>query len=120
MAEYIVQRRPFVVPTSDGKRIEEHFGRASEQVGDYSIAHMIAPEAWSEPAQTPDFDEITIMISGRLRAVVGEDLVEVKAGESIFVPRGVRVRYSNPFGRPAEYWSVCIPAFTLESAHRED
>lgn len=120
MAEYIVQRRPFVVSTSDGKRIEEHFGRVSEQTGNYSIAHMIAPEAWSEPAQTPDFDEITIMIAGRLRAVVGEDVVDIKAGESLFVPRGVRVRYSNPFGRPAEYWSFCTPPFTPETAQRED
>ncbi len=119
MAEYIVQRRPFIVPTSDGKRIEEHFGRASEQAGDYSIAHMIAPEAWSEPAQTPDFDEITIMIAGRLRVHFADEVVEVKAGESIFIPRGVRVRYSNPFGRPAEYWSFCTPAFTAETSHGE-
>ena len=29
MKNYKVQKNPFVVPTDDGKLIEEHFGKAS-------------------------------------------------------------------------------------------
>jgi hypothetical protein len=29
------------------------------------------------------------------------------------------VQYSNPFDEPAEYWSVCRPAFAPDKVHRE-
>jgi ethanolamine utilization protein EutQ len=62
---YTIQTSPFVVPTTDGKIIKEHFGRASDGNSQLSIAHMIAPAGWSEPFQTPEFDEYTFIISGR-------------------------------------------------------
>jgi hypothetical protein len=30
MAKYKIQEKPFVVPTTDGKLIEEHFGKATD------------------------------------------------------------------------------------------
>ena len=48
MKNYSIQRTPFVVPTDDGKLIEEHFGQSSIQA-DLSLAHMVAPPGWSEP-----------------------------------------------------------------------
>jgi ethanolamine utilization protein EutQ len=57
MAErFVKQTKPFVVPTTDGKHIAEHFGRASTGETALSIAHMIAPPFWSEPVQRPEFD----------------------------------------------------------------
>ena len=53
--KYFKQTVPFIVPTNDGKLIEEHFGGASTQQNDVSIARMIAPPGWSEPAQIPEF-----------------------------------------------------------------
>ena len=55
--KYTIQNNPFVVPTSDGKVIKEHFGMATNNNSQLSIAHMIAPAGWSEPFQTPEFDE---------------------------------------------------------------
>ena len=63
--KYIIQSKPFLVPTDDGKVIREHFGRLSEGNEDISIAHMIAPPGWSEPFQTPEFDEFTFVIKGK-------------------------------------------------------
>ena len=40
---YKIQKQPFVVPTTDGKLIEEHFGLVATQSKDLSLAHMIAP-----------------------------------------------------------------------------
>ena len=57
MKKYIIQNSPFIVPTSDGKLIEEHFGNATDQNSQISIAHMIAPPKWSEPFQTPEFED---------------------------------------------------------------
>lgn len=119
MAGFIIQKKPFVVPTEDGKLIEEYYGKASIDKGDYSIAHMIAPPGWSEPFQTPDFDEITYIISGRKSIEADGQKVIISKGESIFIERGTRVRYSNPFEETVEYISFCIPAFTAEKVNRE-
>ena len=42
MKKYQIQSTPFVVPTTDGKLIEEHHGRVATQNEAISIAHMIA------------------------------------------------------------------------------
>lgn len=120
MKNYFLQTKPFVVPTTDNKLIEEHFGNATINAGDFSFAHMIAPPKWSEPFQTPDFDEVTYIFSGRKKIEVDGDEVILEKNQSIFIKRGVRVRYSNPFDEPCEYVSVCMPAFTIEKANRED
>ena len=52
---YKIQKQPFVVPTTDGKLIEEHFGLVATQSKDLSLAHMIAPPGWIEPFQTQVF-----------------------------------------------------------------
>lgn len=116
--KYAVQRSPFVVPTTDDKLIEEHTGGASTGEDRLSIAHMVAPPGWSEPPQTPEFDEYTLMVAGRKRVVVDGDEIEIGAGESLLVRAGARVQYSNPFDEPADYWSVCVPAFSPERVHR--
>jgi mannose-6-phosphate isomerase-like protein (cupin superfamily) len=117
---YLKQASPFVVPTSDGKLIEEHFGRASAGGGALSIARMVAPPGWSEPAQRPEFDEYTLVIRGRKRVSVDGEELTVAAGESLLVRRGASVRYANPFAEEVEYVSVCAPAFAPELAHRDE
>ncbi|MFN8672757.1 MAG: cupin domain-containing protein [Candidatus Sericytochromatia bacterium] len=119
MEKYIKQDNPFIIPTTDGKLIEEHFGMASTKDNAFSIARMVAPANWTEPHQTPDFDEITIMIKGKKVLEVNGEKITVKAGESILIKKGSRVRYSNPFDEDAEYWSVCIPAFSIDLVNRE-
>jgi mannose-6-phosphate isomerase-like protein (cupin superfamily) len=120
MKPYYVQNKPFIVPTIDGKLIEEHFGKASIEDGNYSFAHMIAPAGWSEPFQTPEFDEITYVFKGRKKVEIGDETIVLEANQSLSIKKGVRVRYSNPYNEPAEYISFCLPAFTLEGAHREE
>ncbi len=118
MAKYKVQKSPFTVPTSDGKLIEEIWGHSTGN-SDISIAHMVAPPGWSEPHQTPEFDEYTYLIKGRkLFDIDGESIV-LEAGESIKIEKGARVRYSNPFEEPCEYISVCLPAFSVDLVNRE-
>lgn len=116
---YFLQNKPFVVPTTDGKLIEEHFGRVATKHENISIAHMIAPPHWSEPHQVPTFDEWTLVSKGRKSVEVDGLKNIVEAGQSILVNKGSRVRYSNPFDEPCEYWSVCTPAFSMEEVNRE-
>lgn len=113
------QQAPFVVPTTDGKLIEEHFGLATGGNGQLSIAHMIAPPGWSEPPQTPGFEEYTLVSSGRKKVeACGHEYI-LEAGQSIRIPAGTKVRYSNPFAEPCEYWSICLPAFSPGTVHRD-
>ena len=117
--KYFKQDKPFVVPTTDGKLIEEHFGLATTKDPNLSIAHMIAPPGWGEPHQNPEFDEYTFVSRGKKMFEVDGEEITVSAGQSILIKKGSRVRYSNPFDEACEYWSVCIPAFSLELVNRE-
>ena len=117
---YFKQDKPFVVPTTDGKLIEEHFGNATTKTSGLSIAHMVAPPGWSEPHQNPEFDEYTLVSRGKKKFEVDGEEIIVSAGQSILIKKGSRVRYSNPFDEECEYWSVCMPAFSLALVHRED
>lgn len=119
MKKYTLQQKPFVVPTTDGKLIEEHFGNATTGGDNISIAHMIAPPHWSEPFQTPDFDEYTYIIKGRKQFIIDGETVVLGTGESIRIERGARIQYSNPFDEECEYLSVCTPAFSMERVNRE-
>jgi mannose-6-phosphate isomerase-like protein (cupin superfamily) len=113
-------RRAVVIPVPGGKLIEEIVGRVSTSTADASVAHMVAPPGWSEPAQTPEFAETTVMVRGRLRVEVGGDVVELAAGESIRIEPRVRVRYGNPYAEECEYYAICVPAFSPETVNREE
>lgn len=120
MSNYTIQDSPFVVPTTDGKLIEEHFGNASDNTSEISIAHMVAPPGWNEPFQSPEFTEYTYIIKGKKQFVIEGNVIILYAGQSIKIEKGTRVQYSNPFDEPCEYIAICLPAFTIEKANREE
>lgn len=120
MKKYTIQKTPFVVPTTDGKLIEEHHGLASTQNPAISVAHMIAPPGWSEPFQTPEFEEYTYITRGKKQFVIEGEVVVLEAGQSIKIEKNTRVQYSNPFEEPCEYIAICTPAFDFTKVHRED
>lgn len=119
MKKYKIQKSPFIVPTTDGKLIEEHFGLASIE-SELSIAHMVAPPKWSEPFQTPEFDEYTYIISGKKQFIIDEEIIILEAGESIKIEKGSRIQYSNPFDEVCEYLAICSPAFSMDLVNREE
>lgn len=111
---------PARFPGPGGKTIEEHVGRVNTGTTSLSVARMIAPPGWDEPFQQPEFDEVTIVLRGTIRVEHDGGPTDVAAGETVLVPAGARIRYSNPFDAEAEYWAVCAPAFDPDAAHRED
>ena len=84
-----------------------------------SIAKMTSPSGWSEPGQTPEFDEYTIVLRGKLQVETRETVHEVIVGQAIIVSRGEWVRYSTPGPEGAEYIAVCLPAFSPETVRRD-
>ncbi|WP_291801532.1 cupin domain-containing protein [Lutibacter sp.] len=117
--KYKIQKSPFVIPTLDGKLIEEHFGHTTDN-GELSLAHMVAPSGWSEPFQTPKFDEYTYIIKGKKQLNIDGEIIVLEAGQSIKINKGARVQYSNPFDAECEYLAVCLPAFSIGLVNREE
>jgi tRNA-Thr(GGU) m(6)t(6)A37 methyltransferase TsaA len=104
---------------SPPKVIEEYFGLATDGGDAVSIAVMRSPAGWSEPAQTPEFDEYTLVLRGMLRVTGENETLDVPAGQAVLARAGERVRYSTPAAGGAEYVAVCIPAFSPDTVHRE-
>jgi mannose-6-phosphate isomerase-like protein (cupin superfamily) len=117
--KYSIQKSPFIVPTTDGKLIEEHFGNATDGNSQVSIAHMIAPSGWSEPFQTPEFDEYTYIIKGKKQFIIDGEMIVLETGQSIKIEKNTKVQYSNPFDEQCEYIAICLPAFSMDLVNRE-
>lgn len=101
------------------KRIEEYVGRARTGEAGVSIARMRSPAGWVEPGQTPEFDEYSLVLQGTLRVESRQGSLDVRAGQAVLVRRGEWVRYSTPAPQGAEYVSVCLPAFSPGTVHRD-
>jgi mannose-6-phosphate isomerase-like protein (cupin superfamily) len=101
------------------KLIDEYVGRINSKTTSASVAHMRSPQGWLEPGQTPEFDEFTIVLKGLLRVEHKSGTLDVNAGQAVVVYAGEWVRYSTPNPEGAEYIAVCLPAFSMESVHRD-
>ena len=108
---------PTVVPGIGDKVIRELVGRANTDTGEVSVARMTSPAGWEEPAQTPEFDEVTVVLEGAVVVEHEGGEITVRPGEAVLARAGERVRYSTPEG--AEYIAVCVPAFAPDTAHRD-
>jgi ethanolamine utilization protein EutQ (cupin superfamily) len=102
------------------KLIDEYIGRATTQTAPVSVAHMRSPAGWQEPGQTPEFDEYTIVLRGLLRVEHRGGHMDVRAGQAVIAHKGEWIRYSTPETDGAEYIAVCIPAFAIETVHRDE
>lgn len=102
------------------KRIEEYAGRVNSGHTSVSVARMVSPDGWVEPGQRPAFEEITVVLRGMLRVEHEEGVTDVRAGQAIVARPGEWVRYSSPEPGGAEYVAICLPAFSMETVHRDD
>jgi quercetin dioxygenase-like cupin family protein len=109
---------PTRIPVPGGKVIDEYVRRVTSGTSAVSVAHMKAPAGWDEPAQTPEFDEVTLVLAGTVLVEADGGTVEVAAGQAILTRAGERVRY-RAGDEGAEYVAVCLPAFDAELAHRD-
>lgn len=102
------------------KLIDEYIGRVNSKDSAVSVAHMRSPQGWTEPGQTPDFDEFTIVLRGLLKVKSKDGELEVNAGQAVVTHAGEWVQYSTPAPEGAEYIAVCLPAFSMATVHRDE
>jgi ethanolamine utilization protein EutQ len=101
------------------KLIREYIGRVNSKTDALSVAHMSSPSGWVEPGQTPEFDEYTLVLKGLLRVEHKAGVIDVQAGQAIITYAGEWVRYSTPGADGADYVAICLPAFSMETVHRD-
>lgn len=101
------------------KIIEEYIGRVNSATGTLSIARMKSPAGWVEPGQTPEFDEYTVVLRGTLRVTSRSGSIDVHEGQAVITHRGEWVQYSTPGNGGAEYVAICLPAFSMDTVHRD-
>jgi ethanolamine utilization protein EutQ len=102
------------------KLIDEYVGRVNSATAALSVAHMRSPGGWLEPGQSPEFDEFTVVLRGRLRVEHQGGAMDVNAGQAVIAHRGEWVRYSTPDADGAEYIAVCLPAFSMDTVRRDE
>ena len=114
--------KPTVIPAAGQppKIIEEFIGRVNSATSALSIARMTSPSGWQEAGQTPEFEEFTVVLRGQLQVETRDAMHQVTAGQAIIVNAGEWVRYSTPGAQGAEYISVCLPAFSHDTVHRDE
>lgn len=101
------------------KIIDEYVGRLNSKESRISVAHMRSPAGWEEPGQTPEFEEYTIVLRGRLQVRHKGGVVEVSAGQAIVSHPGEWIQYSTP-DEATEYIAICLPAFSPATVHRDE
>jgi mannose-6-phosphate isomerase-like protein (cupin superfamily) len=119
MATFIDKPTTIQAAGQPPKRIEEFIGRVNSATTAVSVARMKSPSGWSEPGQTPEFDEYTVVLQGCIHMKLKDREIDVEAGQAIIVKAGEWVQYSTPSPGGAEYIAVCLPAFAPSMVHRD-
>ena len=122
MAKPILISRPSRVAAAGNKPklIDEYVGRVNSGTSEVSVAQMRSPGGWQEPGQRPEFDEFTVVVKGLLQVEYEGGSLEVRAGQAVIVNKGEWVRYSTPEPEGAEYFAICVPAFSPATVHRDE
>ena len=119
MPSLVAQPTRITAAGNKPKLIDEYIGRVNTRTDGVSVAHMRSPQGWEEPGQTPEFDEFTLVLKGMLRVSYRGGHMDVMAGQAVIAPGGEWIQYSTPGDGGAEYIAVCLPAFSMDSVHRD-
>jgi mannose-6-phosphate isomerase-like protein (cupin superfamily) len=102
------------------KLIDEYIGRVNSKTTGVSVAHMRSPQGWEEPGQTPEFDEFTLVLKGMVRVRHKGGEIDVMPDQAVIALGGEWIQYSTPAEGGAEYIAVCLPAFSMQTVHRDE
>ena len=113
--------QPSIIPPAgqNPKLIEEYSGRVATKTDAVSIARIVCPPGWTEVGQCPEFTETKVILKGMLQVEHKKGLMLVRAGQAVICYPGEWVRYSACKTEGAEYVTVCVPAFSPATVHRD-
>jgi len=113
--------QPCVIPPAGEhpKLIEEYAGRVATNTEDVSVARIVCPPGWTEVGQCPEFTEIKVILKGMLQVEHKDGFMLVRAGQSVICHPREWVKYRACKNEGAEYVTVCVPAFSPRTVHRD-
>jgi mannose-6-phosphate isomerase-like protein (cupin superfamily) len=106
-------REPFI--TADGSAIRELAGIPSGNAENQSLAEATVPpggETVEHYHRTTE--EIYLFVSGAGRMRLGEDEAEIRAGDTVVIPPGVKHKLWNPGPEPLVLLCCCAPPYRDE------
>ena len=107
------EAQPFT--TKDGSTIREVAGPASLPSVNQSLAEAtVAPGAETEAHYHVRTEEIYQFISGAGRIRVGDELRDVRAGDTVVLPPGTEHKLWNTGDEPLVLLCCCAPAYSHE------
>ena len=114
--------QPSIIPPAGqhSKLIEEYSGRVATKTDHVSIARIVCPPGWTEVGQCPEFTETKVILKGMLQVEHRDGLMFVRAGQAVICHPGEWVKYSAGQTEGAEYVTVCVPAFSPTTVHRDE
>jgi mannose-6-phosphate isomerase-like protein (cupin superfamily) len=103
-------REPFI--TADGSSIRELVGIPSGNATQQSLAEATVP-AGGETVEHyhRTTEEVYLFTHGAGRMRLGDDEAEVRAGDTVVIPPGVRHKLSNPGPEPLVLLCCCAPPY---------
>ena len=101
------------------KTASEFVGLVNTGDEEVSITRVKSPAGWVGLGQNSDYREYRLVLAGILHVEHADGAFGMEAGQCLDVEPGEWVRYSTPGPAGADYITVCIPAFSRASVHRD-
>jgi quercetin dioxygenase-like cupin family protein len=75
-------KSPSIIKAAGNKEklIKEFFGLVNSSTSEVSIAHMTSPGGWVEPGQSPEFNEYTVVLKGKLKVTTKDKELLITEG----------------------------------------
>ena len=104
-----------------GVLMKQHLSSAQTN-GSFSLFENRSGGSTETPIHVHAYDDETLyMLEGEMQAIVSGEENSIKAGEAIFLPRGIPHQLRNESGVPAHYLLLCTPGgfegFLEEGGH---
>ena len=106
-----------VIAAAEGRQVRfqglgTRYVIAAEQTGGAFavVEHELAPRALGAPMHAHEHeDETSHVSSGRLGVQIGDEVVEARAGDTVFKPRGVAHAFWNSGDDPVRFLEIITP-----------
>jgi hypothetical protein len=102
------------------KFANEYVGLVNTGEAKISITLVHSPAGWEGVGQYSDYREYRVVLKGLVGAVHAAGTKDIEAGQGLDVSPGEWVRYCTPDEGGADYLTVCMPAFSRASVHRDE
>jgi hypothetical protein len=113
---------PAVVPCAGNipKVASEFVGLVNTGDAELSITRVQSPAGWVGVGQYADYREYRLVLAGLLHVDHADGAFDVEAGQGLDIEAGEWVRFTTPGPGGADYVTVCVPAFSRASVHRDE